>query len=286
MKVEAVDPGGWTKIIEPQRGLFDLGWGELWRYRDLIWQFVVRDFTATYRQTLLGPLWFVIQPLLMTAAFSYVFGRMGKFTTDHLPHFLFDMGGLAAWNYFSDCVNTTAYTFTKNAQVFGKVYFPRLVVPLAGVISSLVGLGVRVGLLVIGIIVYLWKGVAIDPNWRLVMIPVLVLNAAMLGMGIGCIVSSLTTRFRDLSAGIGFALQIWMYGSLIIFPLSRIAPESRWIFLLNPMVPVVDGFRFAFLGTGTVTAAHIALSFGISALTLFIGVILFNRASHNVIDTV
>jgi lipopolysaccharide transport system permease protein len=303
MAEAAEEPQSWTKVIEPQRGLFDLGWGELWRYRDLIWQLVVRDFTSTYKQTLLGPFWFVVQPLLMTVAFSFLFGRMAKFTTDGLPHFVFYIGGLAPWTYLADCVSRTAFTFTKNAPVFGKVYFPRLTVPIAGVISSLVGLAVRLAILIAGVLFYLWSDSqalraaaadptllphlsGVDPNWRIAVVPLLILNMAMLGLGVGCIISALTTRFRDLSAGVGFMVQLWMYASLIIFPLSRIGPENRWIFLLNPMVPVIEGFRFAFLGTGTVEKWHLGVSFAISSILCVVGVVLFNRASRNVMDTV
>ena len=286
MAEPAHEPQYWTKVIEPHRGFFSVGWGELWAYRDLIWQLVVRDFTTAYKQTLLGPFWFVIQPLLMTVAFSFLFGRMAKFTTDGLPHFLFYIGGLAPWNYFADCVSKTAFTFSKNAPVFGKVYFPRLAVPIAGVISALVALGVRLAILLAGIAFYLWKDVAIHPNWRIATIPLLVVNMAMLGLGVGCLVSALTTRFRDLAAGVGFTLQLWMYASLIIFPLSRISPESRWIFLLNPMVPMIEGFRFAFLGAGTVERWHLGLSFAVSSVVLAAGVLLFNRAARDVMDTV
>lgn len=297
------DLSGWSKVIVPKAGLFEFSLRELWDYRSLLWQLVVRDLTSTYKQTVLGPLWFVIQPLLMTVAFSFLFGRMARFTTDGLPHFVFYLGGLAPWNYFADCVNRTSFTFTKNAQVFGKVYFPRLVVPIAAVISSLVGLGVRLALLIAGVLFYVWSDAqtleanaltpwltpqlsGVDPNWRILFVPLFILNMAMLGLGVGLIISALTTKFRDLSAGVGFAVQLWMYGSLIIFPLSKIAPENRWIFLLNPMVPMIEGFRFAFLGIGIVEKSHFFISFGISAVILLIGIVLFQRAARTVTDTI
>ena len=299
----AEDLSQWTKVIVPQRGLFEIPWRELWNYRDLIRQLVIRDFTATYKQTLLGPLWFVIQPVLTTVAFSFLFGRMGRLGTDNLPHFVFYLAGLTPWTYFAECVSRTSHTFTRNAQVFGKVYFPRLAVPISTLIANLVGFGVRLTILVLGILFYLWQDgrlvdaaltahtaiprlSGIDPNWRIALLPLLVLDMAMLAMGVGCIVSALTTRFRDLSVGIGFAVQLWMFASCIIFPLSRIELGDRWVFLLNPMVPVIEGFRFAFLGEGVVEKWHLAMSFGISSLMLLIGVVLFNRASQNVMDTV
>jgi lipopolysaccharide transport system permease protein len=280
------DLSEWTKVILPERGFSENPLPELWRYRDLVWQFVVREFTAQYKQTLLGPLWFVLQPLLTTVAFSFLFGRMARMGTDHYPHFLFYMSGLAAWSYFADCVNRTSFTFTKNAQIIGKVYFPRLAIPLASVLSGLLGFAIQLGIFLIGLAFYLWKGQNLDPNWRIVLLPVLVLQVAMLGMGVGCIVAALTTRFRDLSRGIGFIVQLWMYGSSIVFPLSKIPLEDRWIFHLNPMVPVIETFRFAFLGSGVVEKWQLAASFGASAVILLIGVVLFQRASRHVMDTV
>ena len=277
----------WDKEIVPKRGLLDIPWRELWRYRDMIWLLSQRDRSANYKQTVLGPVWFIIQPLMTTFAFSFLFGRMAKLGTDHIPHFLFYMSGLVAWNFFSECVNKTSISFTRNAQVFGKVYFPRLAVPLSSVITSLMSFGVQFATFLIGLGFYLHEGNApLHPNWRIALVPLLILQVAMLGLGVGCIVASLSTRYRDFTLGIGFFVQIWMYASSIVFPLSRIAPSDRWVFYLNPMVPVIESIRLAFLGSGLVEKFHVMTSFGVSALVLTIGIIMFNRAEQTVMDTV
>jgi len=277
----------WDRVIQPKRGWFDIPWRDLWKYRDLIWLLAKRDMTATYKQTVMGPFWFIVQPLMTTVVFSFLFGRMARLGTDHIPHFLFYMAGLAPWNFFAECINKTAHSFTRNVQIFGKVYFPRLAMPISAVIVNFTVMMVQMTVLFIGMAIYWVKGVQIDMNWRVLLLPLLVLQMAMLGVGVGCIVSSLTTRFKDLGIGIGFGVQLWMFGSSIVFPLSRIAEQDRWIFsTFNPMVPVVETFRFALLGAGLVERWQVMLSFGISATVFAIGIALFNRAEQTVMDTI
>lgn len=282
----------WTKSLTPRRGLLDIRFREVWAYRDLVTQLARRDIAAQYKQTVLGPLWFVIQPLMATVVFSFLFGRVAKLGTEGVPHFLFYMSGLVPWAFFSDLVNKTSLTFTKNAQLFGKVYFPRLVAPLAQIVTSSALFAVQFSVFLVGLGVYLWKAhydptIHVDPSWRIAAIPLLMLQMTMLGVGTGLIVSSLSTRYRDLSMSVSFGLQLWMYASSIVFPLSRIhEPFYRDMLALNPMVPVIEGFRFAFLGVGTVTQMQLAGSFAISAFVLLVGLIMFNRTEQTVMDTV
>jgi len=286
----------WRKIIIPRRGLFSIPWGELWAYRDLIWLLGLRDVSATYKQTVLGPFWFILQPLLTTVAFSFLFGRMAGFgSTDHTPHFVFYMSGLVIWNFFSDCINKISLTFTRNAQLFGKVYFPRMVAPLANVLSCLVPFFVQFAILTIAIVYYVYgdlhlpAGAApshVEPNWRIFLLPFLLGQTALLALGAGFIVSALTTRYKDLSMGIGFGIQLLMYGSSIILPMSRFSPSQRWIFYFNPMVSIVEGFRFALLGHGLVEKWQLFMSFGFCLATFLFGVVVFNRVEQTVMDTV
>lgn len=276
----------WSRTLRPHRGLLEIPWRELWAYRDLIWLLARRDVSAAYKQTVLGPLWFVLQPILTTVVFSFLFGRLAKFGTDHLPHFLFYMAGLLPWNYLADCINKTSHTFTRNAAVFGKVYFPRMVMPLSVALTSLLAVAAQAVVLGLAMAFYIWKGAPVEPSWRVLILPVLLLQTGMLGLGLGAIVSALTTRFKDLALGVGFGVQLWMYASCVIFPLSRIGPEQRWVFLLNPMVPVVEGFRFALLGTGLVELPHLLGSFAACTAVFVLGVVVFNRAEQTVMDTV
>lgn len=276
----------WTKVIEPQRGFLQIPWGEVWRYRDLIWLLARRDLATSYKQTVLGPWWFVVQPLMVTAVFSYLFGRMGGFGTDHIPHYLFYMSGLVLWGYFSESVNKVSRTFADNQQVFSKVYYPRLVAPCSVALKNLVPLGIQFVIFLVGLGIYLLKGNPyIKPNWLILLTPLIILQITMLGIGLGCLVAALTKRFRDLVFGVQVGMQLWMFGSAIVFPLSRIAPDDRWIFFLNPVVPIVELFRMAFLGVSHVELRHILVSAAISFLVLIVGVVMFNRAEQTSMDT-
>lgn len=276
----------WTKEILPIHGWLHLPWRELWAYRDLIVLLALRDVSANYKQTLLGPLWFIIQPLLATVFFSFLFGRMARIGTDHLPHFLFYFSGFILWQFFSECVNKTSNTFTRNAHIFGKVYFPRLAMPLSSVVTGLFTFVIQFTILLIALGIYLGKGIPLEPNWRVVITPLLLLLLTMLGLGLGCTISSLSTRYKDLGLGVGFGLQLWMFASSIVFPLSKISADKQWILQLNPIVPIVEAFRFAFFGVGRVNLSTLTYSAVVCTGVFLLGILLFHRAERNVMDTV
>lgn len=280
------ESGEWTLVIRPKTGWFDLHLADLWRYRDLVALFVRRDFVATYKQTILGPLWFIIQPLLTTLTFTLIFGNIAKLSTDGLPKILFYLSGITAWNYFAECLNKTSETFIANANIFGKVYFPRLAVPLSIVISNLIKFGIQLGLFLGFYVYFLVQGTAIRPTAALALLPVLVLLMGMLGLGTGIIVSSLTTRYRDLRYLVQFGVQLLMYSTPVIYPLSRIPDQYRWIMLANPMTPVIETFRYAFLGTGTFSWGHLGLTAAVATVILTLGVLLFNHVERTFMDTV
>ena len=248
MSEVAINPS-WTKIIVPQRGLFEVPWRELWAYRDLMWLLARRNLAVNYKQTVLGPFWYILQPLLVTTVFSYLFGRMARYGTDNIPHYLFYMSGLVLWNFFAEIVQKASRSFTDYEQLFAKVYFPRLAVPFAVVLTNVVPLLVQFSLFSVGLTFYLLKNDRwVDPSWRMIFAPLIFLQVALLATGIGCLVAALTKRFRDLVVGVQVGLQLWMFGSAIIFPVSRIAADDRWLFFLNPIVPMVESFRLIFIG--------------------------------------
>lgn len=276
----------WSLVIRPKTGWFDLHLADLWRYRDLVTMFVRRDFVSLYKQTILGPLWFVIQPLLTTITFTVIFGNIAQLSTDGLPKILFYMSGITAWNYFSDCLLKTSETFNANAGIFGKVYFPRLAVPVSIVISNLIKFGIQLGLFLGFYVYFLATGTEIMPTSALLLIPVMLLMMAGLGLGTGIIVSSLTTRYRDLRFLVQFGTQLLMYSTPVIFPLSSIPENYRWIMIANPMTPIIETFRFAFLGTGTISWGMLGYSAAATLLILAVGIVLFNHVEKTFMDTV
>lgn len=276
----------WTRIIRPQRGWFDIDWVELFRYRDLVFLFVRRNFVSLYKQTILGPLWFLLQPLFSTIVFTVVFGNIAQISTDGLPRMLFYMAGVVTWNYFSGCLQQTSNTFIANAGIFGKVYFPRLTVPLSLVITSLLQFLIQFGLFLAFLGYFYLRGASLRPNAWLLFTPVLLAQMAALGLGVGIIVSSLTTRYRDLSFLIGFGVQLWMYATPVVYPLSAVPVRWQWLLALNPMTAIVETFRHGFLGGGTLRPAFLGLSAGITLLLLFVGLLLFGRAEKTFMDTV
>jgi lipopolysaccharide transport system permease protein len=276
----------WTIIIRPKTSWFDLHLADLWNYRDLVMLFVRRDFVAQYKQTILGPLWFVIQPLLTTLTYTVIFGNLAQLSTDGLPKILFYLSGVTAWNYFADCLTKTSETFVANANIFGKVYFPRLAAPVSIVISNLIRFGIQLGLFLGFYVYFLARGASIKPTMALWLMPVLILLMAALGLGTGIVVSSLTTRYRDLRYLVQFGVQLLMYSTTIIFPLSQLPDRYRWIMLCNPMTPVIETFRYALLGTGEFNWAYLGLSAVISALILAGGIVLFNHVEKTFMDTV
>lgn len=285
-ELPAINPADWSDVLTPRRSLFDLRLRELWAYRDLILLFIRRDFVAVYKQTILGPAWFLLQPLLTTIMFTIVFGWVARISTDRLPPFLFYLAGIVPWNYFADCVHKTANTFSQNASIFGKVYFPRLAVPISIVITSLIGFAIQFALFLVVLLYYLWTGAAVNPSWRIIVAPFLLLEMAILGLGVGCLVASLTTRYRDLAMAVSFGVQLWMYASAVVYPISAISPEMRRFMILNPMVPIIEAFRFSFLGAGVVELWQILLSFAISVVVCAAGLLLFHRVERTVMDTI
>lgn len=276
----------WSLVIRPQRAWWDLRLGELWRYRDLVWLFVWRDFVAYYKQTILGPLWYLIQPIMTTGVFTIIFGNIAQLSTDGLPPFLFYLAGNTVWTYFSASLTSTSSTFTSNAGLFGKVYFPRLVIPLSIVISQIISFGLRF-LVFLGFLIYFMSaGSDVRPNWWILILPVHIVIMAGLGLGLGIIVSSLTTKYRDLQQLVAFGVQLLMYGTPVIYPLSSITGGWRWLILANPMTPVVESFRLAFLGTSAMSPAYLLYSLAFTFLVLLIGVLIFNRVENNFMDTV
>lgn len=276
----------WSLVIHPQRAWWDLRLGELWRYRDLIWLFVWRDFVAYYKQTILGPLWYLIQPILTTMVFTVIFGNIAKLSTDGLPPFLFYLAGNTVWTYFAACLTSTSNTFTTNAGLFGKVYFPRLSIPVSIVISNVISFGIRL-LVFLGFLVYfVLAGSEISPNLWILSLPLLILLMAGMGLGLGIIISSLTTKYRDLQHLVAFGVQLLMYGTPVIYPISSIDAPWRLIFLANPMTPVMEVFRLAFLGTSSLDPVYLAYSAAFVVVVMLIGILIFNHVETTFMDTV
>ena len=277
----------WDLVIRPQRSWWDLHLDELWRYRDLTWLLVWRDFVAFYKQTILGPLWYIIQPVMTTITFTVIFGNIAKLPTDGLPKFLFYMSGTVIWSYFADCLTKTSNTFVQNSQLFGKVYFPRLVVPVAILISSLITFLIQFGIFMLFVLYFALRGTPIHPNWIWILLtPVLILMMAGLGLGFGIIISSLTTKYRDLRFLVTFGAQLLMYATPVIYPVSSISPRYQWLILLNPMTSIVESFRYAFLGAGSLNIANLSYSFVFMLVVVFLGSVIFNRVEQNFMDTV
>lgn len=277
----------WTTIIKPHNKLWQIDFKELWQYRDLLSMYVKRDIITQYKQTILGPLWFIIQPLLTTIMYMIVFGGIAGISTDGLPQALFYLAGISVWQYFADCLNKTSSTFITNQNIFGKVYFPRLIAPLSVCISGLVKFGIQVLLFLVVYAYYLIMGVHIAPTIELLLLPVLVLIIAALALGFGIIVSSLTTKYRDLTILFTFVVQLWMYGTPVIYPLSYINNETlKLLMKLNPVTGVVETFKYAFLGVGEFSWGLLAYSAGFAVIILAIGVVIFNKVQRSFMDTV
>lgn len=276
----------WTEIIEPHGHIFDLKLKELWKYRDLIYLFVHRDFVAQYKQTILGPAWHFIQPLFTTIVFTIIFGKIAKMSTDGVPPFIFYMSGIVIWTYFSGVLTSTSSTFTGNAGLFGKVYFPRLAVPVAHVISKLVAFGIQFTFFLIFLGYFIWQGSDVYPNVWVLVTPLLLLMMGALGFGLGMIISALTTRYRDLTVLVGFGVQLLMYATPVIYPLSTLSEEWQFWAGLNPVAPIIELFRYAYLGTGSVNLAMLSTSFLTISMILIIGIIMFNKTERTFLDTV
>jgi lipopolysaccharide transport system permease protein len=262
---------------------------EIWRYKDLLFLFVRRDFVAVYKQTILGPLWFIIQPIFTTLVFTVVFGQLASIPTDGLPQVLFYMCGITCWNYFAECVTKTSNTFVTNSAIFGKVYFPRLILPLSVILTNLLKFGIQFLLFLAIFFYYIYSGSNISPNIYIFTLPLLLFIMATLGLGFGLIISSLTTKYRDFQFLISFGIQLFMYATPIVYPLS-LAKEKLgaygWIATVNPMTSIIETMKFAFLGEGIFSWNNLAYSLIFSLVLLFLGVIVFNRVEKTFMDTV
>jgi len=277
----------WSLIIEPKTKWWDLHLEDVWHYRDLLWMFVWRDFVSVYKQTVLGPIWFFIQPLFTTVIFTIIFTGIAQIPTDGMPPMLFYLAGTTPWAYFTGCLTKISNTFASNAGLFGKVYFPRLIVPLSVVISNLVQFGIQFLLFFGFFVYYLICGARVAPNWQMILLltPVLLALMAALGLGAGILISSLTTKYRDFNFLVGFGVQLAMYATPIIYPMSQVPERYRWIIMLNPMAAPVETFRAIFLG-GTIPWIALAISCGVTLLILAPAILLFNKVEKSFMDTV
>ncbi len=277
----------WDLVIESKTPLFRLNFRELWRYRDLLFLMVMRDYKASFKQTILGPIWFFIQPLLTSTVYSVIFGMIAKLGTDGNPRLLFYLSGVILWNYFSTCLNSSANTFISNANIFGKVYFPRLIMPVSVIISNMLRFSVQFLFFGLALAYYIIQGnTAVHITWVALLTPVFILIMAALGLSMGLIVSSLTTKYRDLTHLIGFGVQLMMYATPVVYPASELPLKWQQIIQYNPMTAVIEGFRYAFLGSGTFSPSMLLYSLGITVVLFFISVIMFNKVEKGFMDTV
>jgi len=273
-------------IIKPKTGLFDIDLKEIWQYKDLIILFVKKSFAIRYKQTILGPLWFIINPLLTTIIFTIVFGKIAKIPTNGVPEFLFYMAGNTVWSFFSACVSQNSNTFVSNAYLFGKVYFPRLTVPISNIIGEMLNLGMNIALFLCFFAYFIIKGSQIHANWWLLYVPVMIFQISILALGFGIIVSSLTTKYRDLTVLVGFGLQLWMYATPIVYPLSEVPEKIKPFIIYNPMTSAVETFKYAFFSTGSISTSGIAYSWLLTVVIMAIGIVLFNKIEKTFMDTV
>ncbi|MDD4968575.1 MAG: ABC transporter permease [Paludibacter sp.] len=276
----------YTTVIKPKNKLFEVDFKEIWQYRDLFSMFVKRDIITQYKQTILGPAWFFIQPIITTIMYSIVFAGIAGISTDGLPEFLFYLAGIVCWQYFADCLNKTSSTFTANQGIFGKVYFPRMIVPLSTVASGLVRMGIQFLLFVVVYVYYLFMGVHIAPNIYILLLPVIIIMLAGLSLGFGIIISSMTTKYRDLTIFFSFIVQLWMYATPIIYPLSSMSPKRQWIMGLNPVTSLVETFKYGTMGVGTFSWMQLVYSFVFMLVLLGIGIVVFNKVQRSFMDTV
>jgi len=276
----------WDLIITPRKRWYDLQLKEVWHYRDLIGMFVKRDFVSRYKQTILGPLWFIIQPLLTSLVFTVIFGNIARLPTDGLPQMLFYMSGNILWSYFSSCLTSTSTTFTANAHLFGKVYFPRLVMPISIVISDLITFAIQFAFFLAYLAFFALRGSAVGLTSWAFALPILLVLMAGLGLGFGIIISSMTTKYRDLQYLVSFGVGLWMYGTPVIYPVSSIPEKWRWVANVNPVTPIIETFRAGFLGAGDASWPRLAYSAVFMIVVIFIGVVIFNRVEKTFIDTV
>ena len=276
----------WTIIIKPKNKLLQVDFNEIWQYRDLLSMFIKRDIVTQYKQTILGPAWYFVQPALTTIMYMIVFGGIAKISTDGLPQPMFYIAGIVIWQYFADCLTKTSATFTTNQNIFGKVYFPRLIVPLATVSSNLIRMGIQFLLFVVVYICFLFLKVEVAPNSYALLIPVLIIMLAGLALGFGILISSLTTKYRDLTILFTFIVQLWMYATPVIYPLSTMSPKMKTVMLLNPVTSIIETFKYGTMGVGTFSWGSLTYSFVFMIVLLSLGVVVFNKVQRSFMDTV
>lgn len=276
----------WTTVITSKRSVFRLNLREVWEYLDLILLFVRRDFVTQFKQTILGPLWFFIQPIMTTGMFVVVFGKIANIPTDNIPQPLFYMSGIVIWNFFSGSLTRTSNVFVANAAIMKKVYFPRLTVPISSVITGMLRLGIQLTLFFIILAYYIVRGAPVGINEYAFLLPLLIIHLALLGLAIGLIISSLTTKYRDISFLVQFGVQLWMYATPIVYPLSEVPEKWRAYYSLNPIVPILEFFKQGFLGAGSANWMMWGISFGVTIILLFVGIMVFNTVERTFADTV
>ena len=277
----------WTMIIRPQEKLWKVNLKEIWNYRDLIELFVKRNIITVYKQTLLGSLWYLIQPVLTVIMNMVVFGGIAHMSTDGVPQALFYLAGNVCWFYFSDCLNQTSSTFVANQGIFGKVYFPRMVVPISTVISNLLRFGIQLSLYVAMYLYYFINGTDVCPNWTILTVPILIVMMAGLGLGFGILISSFTTKYRDFTILFSFVVSLWMYATPIVYPISMVTNETlRTIIMLNPMTSIIEAFKYATLGQGYFSWGALGYSFAFMSILLVWGIVVFNKVQRSFMDTV
>lgn len=275
-----------STIIKPKNRLLEVDFREIWHYRDLYAMFVKRDIITQYKQTILGPTWFFIQPALTTIMYMIVFAGIAGISTDGLPEPLFYLAGIVTWQYFSDCLTKTSATFTTHQGIFGKVYFPRLIVPLATVTSNLLRMGIQLLLFVAVYLYYVLTGVQVAPTFYLLLLPLLIVMLAGLSLGFGIIISSMTTKYRDLTILFSFIVQLWMYATPVIYPLSTMSEQRQSLMALNPVTSIVETFRVVTMGVGTFSWNHLVYSFVFMVVLLALGIVVFNKVQRSFMDTV
>jgi lipopolysaccharide transport system permease protein len=285
-RIEYGEENYWNIIVKPRSGFYQFKISEAWHYRDLFWLLVRRDFISFYKQTILGPLWFVLQPLCTIIIYSYIFGSLAGIGTDGIPRPLFYLAGITCWHYFAECLNKTSNVFMENANVFGKVYFPRIIMPMTIAFSNLIKFCIYLFLMMLMMGWYYIKGEIAGINTYALLFPLLVVLMAMLGVGLGMIVSSMTTRYRDLSFLVGFGVQLLMWASTVVYPLTAAPPKYRWLIALNPMTPILETFRFGFFGAGSFSWTSLGYSTGIIFVIALLGIFSFSKAEGTFIDTI
>jgi lipopolysaccharide transport system permease protein len=279
-------PEYWTTVIKPKNKLLQVDFNEIWHFRDLLAMFIKRNIVTQYKQTVLGPAWYFIQPALTTIMYMVVFGGIAKISTDGLPQPMFYLAGIVCWQYFADCLTNTSTTFTTNQNIFGKVYFPRLIVPLATVASNLIRMGIQFLLFITVYIYFLIMKVEVAPNSYAMLIPVLIIMLAGLALGFGILISSMTTKYRDLTILFTFIVQLWMYATPIIYPLSTMSPKMQMIMSLNPVTSIIETFKYGTMGIGTFNWSSLSYSFIFMLVLLALGIVVFNKVQRSFMDTI